>query len=76
MDKLRNEIRTLHEAYQFLSCKYINHFQKLELAAQEEELPLGQVFNDEMQSGWSLKRPDDIDNAMEAYVYGYSRYEL
>ena len=67
MDKLRSEVRTLHEAYQFLSCKYIKHF---ELEGQEE------LFDDDMQSGYTSKGPDDIANAMDAYVFGYSKYVL
>ena len=54
MDKLRNEIRTLHEAYQFLSCKYIKHFEEIQRAAQEDLID------------------DDMDDAMEVYVYGHS----
>ena len=55
VDKLRNEIRTLHEAYQFLSCKYIKHFEEIQRAAQED-----------------LIDNDDMDDAMEVYVYGHS----
>ena len=57
VDKLRNEIRTLHEAYQFLSCKYIKHFEELQKAAQED-----------------LIDDNEMDDAMEVYVFGYSRY--
>ena len=56
-DKLRDDVRTLHEAYQFLSRKYILAMQRLE-AMKTEGLS---------NEGYQEENNNDISEDVDAY---------
>ena len=56
-DKARDELRTLHEAYQFLSKKYIRHMKK----RQEQKLCAKMMSINLDEDEWNIEEDDDYE---------------
>ena len=60
-DKVRDEIRTLHEAYQFLSKKYIGHMKERQ---KKKKFLNGENEDEDDEDDWNIEEDDDYEAAV------------